>query len=456
MLRLLLILKISNNLFSHVCDCPDNEELLDVPLDHFLKEHDNLRIAYHARQKAQKAKDETQIKFDNLCGAFDVLFSCIRNLGILVSRAIAMYTGLNIDTTSLLRIEPDSVIPATVESSAHIYPILFGGNSTSPDNNLSQKEAVISLIIHQIPWNTMASLAHLEREVSGTISLRLVAATVAKLSDTLQARLGPWCRRALHDLVQKPRWYPVTESIPEATKDLEEVINPNMAQGLMSVLEEDTESPPKWRYFMRELSLDTRISTALVYWCNRGNKSMVRRTLSWEEVRNGVTQTEKYLWRSIIEQAVEKSTITEDAEKYYAKIDPTRIMREMSRMAMAKSMRDLDPDGDSDSDSDSNSDSDSENNNSEDGDDCSSHEEDDLINESDEVLRYYDAEEEEMDITVNARHSAAFEDLLQDEFVISILHASATEIPDLDAPDFDLYKDAKNLSIGYVANIHDT
>jgi hypothetical protein len=158
----------------------------------------------------------------------------------------------------------------------------------------------------------------------------------------------------------------------------------------------------------------------------------------------------------IIEQAVEKSTITEDAEKYYAKIDPTRIMREMSRMAMAKSMRDLDPDGDSDSDSDSNSDSDSENNNSEDGDDCSSHEEDDLINESDEVLRYYDAEEEEMDIAVNARHSAAFEDLLQDEFVISILHASATEIPDLDAPDFDLYKDAKNLSIGYVVNIHDT
>jgi hypothetical protein len=436
-----------------VCDFIDNEELLDVPLDHYLKEHDNLRIAYDARQKTQKIKDRTHLQFNSLKEEFDVLFACIRNMGILAARGVAMYTGLNIDTTSLLRVEPDVVVPATAEATAALYPILYGGNSTATDGNKAQRDSVVSLLIHEIPWRSLASLAFIERQVSGTVSLRLLVATAGKLSDTLQSRLGPWARRALHDLVQLPRWYPVVEAVPDATKDQDEVLNPNMAQGLLSVLDDDSVAPPKWRYFRREMSLDTRISTALVYWCNRGNKAMARRTLGWEEVVRGVTQSEQLLWKSLIEKSVEKSEIIENADKYYEATDPTRAMQEMSKLTMATAMDELDPDGDSDSDDDSDSDSEDseEEGEEEDAGSAQSSEGEEsrtLEDDDDEVLRCCDCEEEEAVVAVEARHSVTIENLLDDEYALSILHCSATEIQNFDVPDFDLYKDAKMLSIG--------
>lgn len=431
---------------------------MDVPLDHYLKEHDNLRIAYHARQKAQKIKDRTHLDFNTLKGVFDVLFSCIRNMGVLVARGVTMFTGLNLDTTLLLRIEPDSVIPSTVETSAQLYPILYGGNSTSPDKNKAQREAVVSLLIHEIPWKTLASLAHLERVVSGTISLRLLVATAAKLSDTLQSRLGPWARRALQDLVQLPRWYPVAEgeTVPAATKDEAAVLNPNMAQGLLSVLEDESVAPPKWRYCKRELSFDTRISTALVYWCNRGNKAMARRTLGWEEVVNGQPQSDQLLWKLLIERAVEKSEILDNVEKYYDSIDPTRAMQEMSKLTLATAMDELDPDGDSDSDDDSDSESGSGSGSEDENEDenASSTGGSEALEDEDEedleVLRFLAVGEEDEGGwgRGEARHSEAMEALLNDEYALAILHCSATEIQNFDLPDFDLYKDAKELSKG--------
>ena len=426
----------------------DNEDLLDVPLDHYLKEHDSLRIAYDNRSRCQKIKDRTHVKFNVTKGLFDILFGCIRNLGILVARGVSMYTGLSLDSTALLRVEPDVTVPATVESSANLYPIVYGGNSTSHDDNKRQKEAVISLLIHEIPWHTLASLSHLERSVSGTVSLRLIAAIAAKLSDTLQSRLGRWCRRALHDLVQFPRWYPVHEpNIPEATKDVVEEHNPNMVQGLLSVLEDDTEAPPKWRYCKRECSIDTRIATAVVYWCCRGNKSMSRRTTAWEEVVNGVTQRGSKLWKLLLERAESKSEIIENVDEYYERVDPTRAMQEMNKLTMAKAMDDLDADGDSDSDDDSDSDSGSEDNES---DKSSTASEESEVDGSNEILHLDESEEDDeaAGVAVEVQHSTIFEDLFNDEYALAILHTTATEIPNFDIPDFDLYKDAKSLCTG--------
>ena len=314
---------------------------------------------------------------------------------------------------------------------------------------------MVSLLIHEIPWKSLASLAHLERVVSGTVSLRLVVATAAKLSDTLQSRLGSWACRALQDLVQLPRWYPVAEAdtVPAATKDEAALLNPNMALGLLSVLDDDTEAPPKWRYFKRELSFDTRISTALVYWCSRGNKAMARRTLRWEEVVNDEPQSDQLLWKMLIERSVDKSEIIENVEKYYEVTEPTRTMQEMSKLTMAKAMDELDADGDSDDDSDSGSGSGSDEDEEDKDEDASSTGDSDGLEgkEDTEVLLFVDmeAEEEAEGRTgLAVSHSETMTALFDDEYALAILHCSATEIQNFDLPDFDLYKDAKELSKG--------
>ena len=423
----------------------EDESSLDVPLDHYLKEHDDLRIAHTSRQKAQKKKDLSHAEFNSVKGDFDVLFSCIRNIGILVARGVAMYTGLYIDKTSLLSIEPDHMVPSTSKAASKIHPFLFGGDVTSADNT-SQRERVVAHLINDIPWKTLASLVHIEKVVCGTLSLRLVAAVAAKLSDKLQSRLGPWLRRSLHDLIQCLRWYSVKEDIPENYAKETSESNPNMVRGLMTLLEEKTSPLPKWKNFKRSPNLDTRIATALSYWCIRGNTAMAERVLKWEEVVNGVLQKGKYIWKLLVERAEEKSSIIEDASEYYERTDPTRVMQEMNKITLSRAMNELDSDVDSDSDSDTDSNSDDED------DRCSTDDENGTCSseEDEEILAFLDPEEEDhiMSVVVEARHSSVIDDLLLDEYALAVLHCSATEIVLDDIPEINILKDAKLLSTG--------
>ena len=184
----------------------DNEDCLDIPLDYYLKENDMLRKANDARNKATIVKNRVQDNFLTSRGSFDTSFACIRSLSLLVARALSMYAGLYLDTTSLIPLGTDTLVPTTCHVSAALHPIIFGGNSTTPDNNASQRGDVVNRLLRGTPWDKLASVAVIERQVSGTVTTRILAAVACKLSDMLQCRLAPWAFRAIYDITHEPRY----------------------------------------------------------------------------------------------------------------------------------------------------------------------------------------------------------------------------------------------------------
>jgi hypothetical protein len=116
-----------------------------------------------------------------------------------------MYTGLHLDTTPAVPLGTDTHVPTTRKVSAAHYPTIFGGNSTVSDENKSQRDAVIKMLLVDINWDKLASLAHIERLVCGTMTIRLLAIAASKLSDSLQSRLISWCRRSVEDLTRVHR-----------------------------------------------------------------------------------------------------------------------------------------------------------------------------------------------------------------------------------------------------------
>jgi hypothetical protein len=184
----------------------ENEANLDVPLEYYLKENDELRRLNDARNKAKIAKDLAQEKFVSFRGNFDVSFACVRAISLLVARTLSMYTGLYLDTTSLIPLGTETVVPTTHAVTAALHPMVFGGNSTAADGNAAQREAVVNSLLRDVPWNKLASIAYIERVVSGTVSIRVLAATACKVSDCLQLKLAPWAFRAMHDITHEPRY----------------------------------------------------------------------------------------------------------------------------------------------------------------------------------------------------------------------------------------------------------
>lgn len=183
----------------------ENEANLDVPLEYYLKENDELRKLNDVRNKAKTAKDQAQLQFITYRGNFDVSFACVRALCLLVARSLSMYTGLYLDTTSLIPLGTDTVVPTTHSVTAALHPLVFGGNSTAADGNAAQREAIVNSLLRDIPWNKLASIAHIERAVSGTVSTRILAAIACKLSDCLQIKLASWAFRAMYDITHELR-----------------------------------------------------------------------------------------------------------------------------------------------------------------------------------------------------------------------------------------------------------
>jgi hypothetical protein len=178
-----------------------------VPLEYYLKDHDDLRRAHESRMKAKQSLEKTNELFKKTKGTYDVTFACLRLLCLLISRCIVLYTGLYLDTTSLLTLDPETTVPSTSSLSSDINPLIYGGYSSSGNQkNKIQKDALISSLLTDIPWRELASLVCVERIVTGTCSIRLLGAVVCKFSDTLQWKLLPWCRRAVEDLLREPRY----------------------------------------------------------------------------------------------------------------------------------------------------------------------------------------------------------------------------------------------------------
>lgn len=186
----------------------EHEHELDVPLEYYLKDHDDLRRAHESRMKAKQNLGNSNNLFKQAKGNYDLTFSSLRLISLLIARAIVLYSGLYLDTTSLLNLDPESTVPITNSLSADINPLIFGGYSSDPKlKNKVQKDALISSLLNDIPWKELASLICIERIVAGTCSIRLLAAVACKFSDVLQWKLLPWCRRALEDLLHQPRLF---------------------------------------------------------------------------------------------------------------------------------------------------------------------------------------------------------------------------------------------------------
>jgi hypothetical protein len=178
-----------------------------VPLEYYLKDHDDLRRAHEARLKARQSLDSTNQLHKQTKGYYDVTFACLRILCLLISRTIVLYTGLYSDTTSQLTLDPESTVPSTHSISGETNPLVYGGYTSSENNskNKIQKETLVNQLIEEIPWRELTSLVSIERRVAGVCSIRVLGTVVCKFSDTLQWKLLPWCRRALDDLIHLPR-----------------------------------------------------------------------------------------------------------------------------------------------------------------------------------------------------------------------------------------------------------
>lgn len=415
-------------------------------MDYYLKDNEQLRKLNDARNKAKTAKDNAQHDFLTLRGNFDASFACVRALCLLVSKALSMYTGLYLDTTSLLPLGTDTVVPTTCKASASIHPFLFGGNSSASDGNVAQRETVVNSLLNDVPWTKLASVAHIEREVSGTIASRILAATACKLSDSLQCKLAPWAYRALYDLthqhrwISRPlnicnnislpcgfiyvcRWYPVKEDIP----DPDAPPSPRGDRELFRSLSVEEPAPPRFLFFSRTTTLDTRISTCLAFWCNRGNFAVSRACSYWKAPDSEAPDTDACLWTEILTGAKQKSEIVDDEAAYYEIVDPSRTFREMDLRNTATKLEELDEETScSESESDS-------------GDEGQS--DDDSGDPDEEGLGLFGDS-----IPLIPPHNRVFDNMISDKYAMAVLHQSATEVPDDNLDDFDLFKDSRSIS----------
>jgi hypothetical protein len=436
----------------------EHEHELDVPLEYYLKDHDDLRRAHESRMKAKQSLENTNEFFKKTKGTYDSTFACLRLICLLISRCIVLYTGLHLDTTSLLTLDPETTVPSTNSLSSDINPLIYGGYSSTGSGNLKnkiQKDELISSLLTDIPWRELASLVCIERIVVGTCSIRLLGAVVCKFSDTLQWKLLPWCRRAVEDLLHEPRyalpslpstlafllsvsfdcvasWYPVTEAIP-----IYDAPPTQSKRELFRSLSVEEPPLPKAVYFNRLTSLDTRVSCAIAYWSTRGNTSILNECSRWmdttayqqdlediqEDKRTGehLTSKDKYLvWVRLLMSSERKSEIVENEQEYYATNDPSRQFREMELKSLASKELVIneefeeEDDGSDDSESEEESEEDSEEEGEEEGDGLS-------MNSSLGNHRK---------ISLKPKHKKIFQQMIDDRFAMALLHLSASDFFD--------------------------
>ena len=207
------------------------------------------------------------------------------------------------------------------------------------------------------------------------------------------------------------RWYPVIEDIPD-------VELPDSPRGDIfdSNFVDDTPRESPTVFFRRPMTVDTRISTALAFWASRGNRAVSSRMASWKNTVDDGSD-ESSLWSQVVVLAENKSEIIMNADEYYNKTDPSRTFREMDLKNKATVLQELDVDN-SDSDSDSES----------------------MSGDSS-----VDVPHSEDGISLEPRHNKVFKLMVRDDYAMAVLHLSATEFPDENSEEFDLYKDGNKI-----------
>lgn len=189
--------------------------------------------------------------------------------------------------------------------------------------------------------------------------------------------------------------------------------------------------PPRFLYIKRQTTLDTRISTALAFWCMRGNRVVSSAAGRWKSLEEDGSRSQlRFLWSDIVRVAKSRSEIVVNEAEYWERVDPSRAFKEMDLRNTAVKMEELDEET-SCSESDSDGDDDSKGSN--DGD------ESDM---EDQVGGGIDSE-----VPVEPVHTPLFKSIVNDMYAMAILHLTATEYLDETLDDFDLFRDSRSISI---------
>jgi hypothetical protein len=231
---------------------------------------------------------------------------------------------------------------------------------------------------------------------------------------------------------------------------------PHSQRELFRSLSVEEPPQPKTIYFNRVLSLDTRLSCALVYWTTRGNSDILHQCSKWidessyqedllvhhtDQMSIQQRKDGRYLvWVQLLWQSEKRSEIVEDEEEYYSQHDPARQFREMELKSLAtkelvneEEMEDGDfSDEESEGSADSVRDDEDEENS--------------VTTVTDSTAKL--PQDSSRRVPLKPRHKRLYEAMLADDYAMAILHLSATDyLDDTVTPpdDFKLYEDSQKI-----------
>lgn len=272
---------------SSIICCLDDEENLDVPLEYYLKEDDDLRRAHEARRKAQLHVENIQKHILNVQETLEVRFATVRALSVATASFLLLCLGMNVE--NVLQVV-ESPVPRCKDVSLY--------QRFTPD---AATTSTCHQLLKDIPWQTLFTFGLIEKKICKVVVVRVLATAAMRCYSDISSDLTSWMKQCLLELCeQQVRWYPVEETPPA-------VIH---------------QKPP--RYF-RELSLCTRIDSSLAYWCSRGSDRLDE-IYHWVGELNARTP----LWLQLLNIADDKSDYIFDVDAYFAKYNPAKVFRQMS------------------------------------------------------------------------------------------------------------------------------
>jgi hypothetical protein len=211
----------------------------------------------------------------------------------------------------------------------------------------------------------------------------------------------------------------VTEKMPDP-----DAIPDDRDKGFFRSLSVEEPPPPRFLYFNRQMAIDARISTALAFWCMRGNRAVSSAGCRWKSVEGESRSGKRCLWSDIVRLAKAKSEIIADEAEYWERVDPSRGFREMDLKNTATKMEELDEETS-----------------------CSeSEEEEDGGSDDGESDEEEEGEGMDQDVPLEPAHNPVFKSIVNDSYAMAILHLTATEFPDDSLDDFELFKDSRSIS----------
>ena len=239
----------------------DDEETMPVSLNHYLKDHEDLRLLHAKQTKKHLAVIDIEARYSKELLNYAHLVPCVRFACGLLLHAL----GLAL---------PTHVCVQSEMGRAEDQPLL----------------GKIHHMFVKLPWDSVIRQFYaVEREIYGEVYTRLLAVVACQLFPDLQESLSAdeFEMRLDEDTAydEEKKYYMVTTMPSLVRKALGDLLNPTLpwTSGDQVFLEEDPwEARRTMHRPMRRCRLDTRISSAMVYWAGHNNPLVQERLRSWK------------------------------------------------------------------------------------------------------------------------------------------------------------------------------